>query len=122
MTRFQKLAALTLGTAILLVIVGVVVRATDSGLGCPDWPFCHGQLLPPIDDPKAWIEWVHRTIAAIIGFEILGLAVLAIRRPSRPAVAAVAVASRRSASSGSRRGSAARPSASGTAGSRSRRT
>ena len=79
MTRFQKLAALTLGTAILLVIVGVIVRATDSGLGCPDWPFCHGQLLPPIDDAKAWIEWTHRTLAAVIGLEILGLAILAVR-------------------------------------------
>ena len=77
--RFQKLAALTLATALGLVTIGVIVRATDSGLGCPDWPLCHGQLIPPLDDTKAWIEWVHRTVAVIIGFEILGLALLALR-------------------------------------------
>jgi protoheme IX farnesyltransferase len=78
LTRFQKLAALTLATSILLVTIGVIVRATDSGLGCPDWPLCHGQLIPALDDTKAWIEWVHRTVAALIGFEILGLALLAV--------------------------------------------
>ncbi len=77
MTRFQKLAATTVAGTLILVTLGVIVRATDSGLGCPDWPFCYGRILPAVDDGKAWIEWLHRGIAAILGLLILAQAILA---------------------------------------------
>jgi protoheme IX farnesyltransferase len=80
LTRFQRLAAATVAAAFVLVVIGVAVRATDSGLACPHWPGCfEGQFLPSLDAGfQVWIEWIHRTVAAIIGFLILGMAALAV--------------------------------------------
>jgi heme o synthase len=79
-TRFQRLAAATVATTFLLVVIGVVVRATDSGLACPHWPGCfEGQFLPSLDAGfQVWVEWTHRTVAALIGVLILGMAALAV--------------------------------------------
>ena len=81
MTRFQRLAAATVATVFLLVTVGVVVRATGSGEACPHWPGCFaGQFLPGLDaDGHVWIEWFHRTVAALIGLLTLAMAVVALR-------------------------------------------
>jgi protoheme IX farnesyltransferase len=80
LTRFQRLAAATVVAAFVLVVIGVAVRATGSGVACPTWPGCFpGQFLPSLDsDYHVWVEWIHRTVAALIGFLILGMAGLAV--------------------------------------------
>ena len=80
MTRFQRLAAATVATTFLLVVIGVLVRSTDSGVACPTWPGCFpGQFLPGLDSSvNVWIEWTHRTVAVLIGVMVLGVAALAV--------------------------------------------
>ncbi len=59
---------------VALLIAGATVSATGAGLACPDWPLCHGRLLPPLE-PLVLIEYGHRLLASVVGFLMLLLAV-----------------------------------------------
>ncbi len=97
----RVLTVATLFLTLDLVVFGAFTRLTDSGLGCPDWPGCYGEMSPfharddihaaheaaptgPVSPTKAWIEMVHRYLATAVGALITGLMVLAWRQRDEP--------------------------------------
>jgi cytochrome c oxidase assembly protein subunit 15 len=91
--KFRRFGILTIATVFLLILVGGLVRSTSSGMGCPDWPKCFGQWVPPtnvselppdykekfqtathqvadFDVYKTWTEYVNRLLGVLTGFFI----------------------------------------------------
>lgn len=95
----KKLVMASLLLALVVIILGAYTRLTDSGLGCPDWPGCYGQLTVPnqleevqkaeaayperpVEADKAWIEMIHRYFASTLGFFILIIAIVSLKNAS----------------------------------------
>lgn len=102
MKAFQRVILLSIIGTYLVILAGSIVRGTGSGLGCPDWPRCFGQWVPPADiselpvdykeiykisgktiadfDPfKTWTEYINRLLGVVLGFLIVVLFFLSFR-------------------------------------------
>jgi len=91
---FRRLAVVTAIFAYLQIALGGVVRVSGSGLGCPDWPLCHGKPYPPAN-VHSIIEYSHRAVGSLTGVLIIATVILAwlVWRERRPVVAWLATAS-----------------------------
>jgi heme a synthase len=82
----RRLAISTTFGTLLLIAMGGAVRATDSGLACPDWPACYGRWIPPAD-VNMWFEHSHRLWAGVIGLAVAWLTIWTLLRfRHRPAL------------------------------------
>jgi cytochrome c oxidase assembly protein subunit 15 len=103
---FRTLCAISIAAIYLVILMGGIVRASGAGMGCPDWPRCFGQWVPPTEEAqlpanyheiyaqrgyadtqfnpvKTWTEYVNRLVGASTGVLVL-LTFLAARRYWRP--------------------------------------
>jgi cytochrome c oxidase assembly protein subunit 15 len=77
--QYAKVAYIALGALTLIVMTGAAVRLTGSGLGCPTWPKCYGNVYPPLNT-HAVIEFSNRLVTVPVSIAAIAAWVLAFRR------------------------------------------
>src|ERR1700730_12436042 len=84
MKFIQRIAWAATVVTYLLITLGGTVLATDSGLSCPDWPFCNGQAYYS-GTYHAFLEQFHRftSVAVSILIVLLVIGIIAWARKDR---------------------------------------
>jgi heme A synthase len=74
---FGILALVTTLATYLEIVLGGTVRATGSGEACPDWPTCHGSIIPTLSG-HVLIEYGHRLTASLVTILVVALFITAL--------------------------------------------
>lgn len=81
-----KIATLAAVMVYVLMVIGAFVRANGFGLACPDWPTCHGKIIPDFTTPVI-AEYTHRLVAALATLLVVVTTVVALKRHRKTQVA-----------------------------------
>jgi len=78
MKTLRRLSAASVLVALGTVMLGSWTRINGAGMTCPDWPLCHGMLVPSMADGTIW-EWMHRLLAFCVAPLVVAVMVVAWR-------------------------------------------
>jgi len=76
--RYLSLAAVL--AVFILNVIGGVIRVTQSGGSCPDWPTCLGSWALPAGGESVLFTYLHRAATALAGLVLLLVAGYGLRR------------------------------------------